>query len=162
MRKNDDLGKNSIKRVGRDDLMTERGNRGATLSPTSNNPNPEVDKRLSTRLLSPSSHTEWNDQEEPYIKKWIDYSNKYGIGYILTTDLCGVYFNDNSKIILHPDNFIFDYFEKSLDKRERHETHTLNDYTPELKKKVTLLIHFKNFMEGIQSKTEMPKPNPKR
>lgn len=69
---------------------------------------------------------EWNETEEPFIKKWIDYSNKYGVGYILTTDHCGVYFNDNSKILLCPDNFTFQYYEKSLvDRVERKEQYNL-------------------------------------
>ena len=59
--------------------------------------------------------------EEPFIKKWIDYSNKYGIGYILTNESCGVYFNDNSKILLLPDNLTFEYFEKGLEKAEQRE-----------------------------------------
>jgi len=30
--------------------------------------------------------------------------------------------------------------------------YTLKSYPPEVKKKVTLLIHFKNYMEGVQNK----------
>ena len=33
------------------------------------------------------------------VKKWIDYSSKYGIGYALTNGSCGVYFNDSSKMV---------------------------------------------------------------
>jgi hypothetical protein len=84
--------------------LTERvGGRGQTLSPTSNNP--DNDRRLSERRVKEvEGIVEWNDKEEPFIRKWIDYSNKYGIGYILTTDFCGVYFNDNSKMVMYPDN----------------------------------------------------------
>lgn len=99
---------------------------------------------------------DWNDQEEAYIKKWIDYSNKYGVGYILTTNFSGVYFNDNSKVVLSPDNYQFEYFEKGLDRVERRELHNLKTYPSDLKKKVTLLIHFKNYMEGVKNKAEMP------
>ncbi len=35
------------------------------------------------------------------VKKWIDYSSKYGIGYALTNGACGVYFNDSSKMLSH-------------------------------------------------------------
>lgn len=34
-----------------------------------------------------------------YVRKWIDYSSKYGIGYSLTNGSCGVYFNDSSKML---------------------------------------------------------------
>lgn len=60
----------------------------------------------------------WDEIEEPYIKHWIDYSNKYGIAYLLTTSACGVYFNDNSKIVLAPDNFNFNYYEKGVNRVE--------------------------------------------
>ena len=33
------------------------------------------------------------------IKKWIDYSSKYGIGYLLSNGNIGVYFNDGTKIL---------------------------------------------------------------
>jgi polo-like kinase 1 len=33
------------------------------------------------------------------VKKWIDYSSKYGIGYILSNNSYGVFFNDSTKIL---------------------------------------------------------------
>lgn len=39
--------------------------------------------------------------------KFIDYSNKYGVGYLLTNKSFGVYFNDNSKVVLDPNGFHF-------------------------------------------------------
>ena len=71
---------------------------------------------------------EWNDLEEAYIKQWINYSDKYGIGYLLTNETCGVYFNDNSKILLHPDNFSLEYFEKGLDKVEKRQCYNMKSY----------------------------------
>jgi len=109
-------GRDSLGKKPNAGLLTERGNRGSTLSPTSLAGKNEGDRRLTERMLSPTQATEWNEKEEPYIKKWIDYSNKYGIAYILTNEICGVYYNDNSKIALHPDNYTFDYFEKGLDR----------------------------------------------
>ena len=41
------------------------------------------------------------------VKKWIDYSSKYGIGYALTNGGCGVYFNDSSKIIAFSEREFF-------------------------------------------------------
>lgn len=38
-----------------------------------------------------------------FISKWIDYSNKYGLGYQLTNGHVGVYFNDSSSVILSAD-----------------------------------------------------------
>jgi hypothetical protein len=36
--------------------------------------------------------------------KHVDYSSKYGIGYVLSNGHYGVYFNDSSKISLDPVN----------------------------------------------------------
>ena len=34
-----------------------------------------------------------------WVKKWVDYSTKYGLGYSLSNGTTGVYFNDNTKMI---------------------------------------------------------------
>ena len=34
-----------------------------------------------------------------YVQKWIDYSSKYGIGYMMSNGAIGVYMNDTTKII---------------------------------------------------------------
>lgn len=38
-----------------------------------------------------------------HIKKWVDYSEKYGLGYLLSNDCIGISFNDSTKIVLYPD-----------------------------------------------------------
>jgi polo-like kinase 1 len=35
-----------------------------------------------------------------YVKKWVDYSSKYGLGYLLSDGTTGIYFNDSTKMIL--------------------------------------------------------------
>lgn len=37
-----------------------------------------------------------------YVKKWVDYSSKYGLGYLLSNKSTGIYFNDCTKIIIQP------------------------------------------------------------
>jgi hypothetical protein len=39
---------------------------------------------------------------EIYVKKWVDYSSKYGLGYLLSNGGTGVFFNDSTKIVLDP------------------------------------------------------------
>ena len=36
---------------------------------------------------------------DTWVTKWIDYSSKYGLGYILNNGNTGVYFNDSTKIL---------------------------------------------------------------
>ena len=116
------VGKENVKKP-RDGLMTERG-RSGTLSPS----NPEAERRISLNNKVLQDQVEWNEIEEPFIKKWIDYSNKYGIGYLLTNLQTGVYFNDNTKIVLCSDNQTVYYFEKGIDKKENKEIYSLQQY----------------------------------
>lgn len=85
---------------------------------------------------------------ELYVVKWVDYSSKYGVGYILSDGSIGVYFNDSTKIITDSaDSSRFDYITRRTQERpEQRSTHGFSDYPDELKKKVTLLRHFKNYM----------------
>lgn len=42
-----------------------------------------------------------NDKiDTTFVKKWVDYSSKYGLGYLLSDKSTGIYFNDASKIVL--------------------------------------------------------------
>jgi hypothetical protein len=41
--------------------------------------------------------------EKVFIVSWVDYCNKYGMGYALTDGSVGVYFNDSTSCILSPD-----------------------------------------------------------
>lgn len=34
-----------------------------------------------------------------WVAKWVDYSNKYGLGYLLSNGVCGAYFNDSTKMV---------------------------------------------------------------
>ena len=36
-----------------------------------------------------------------FVKKWADFSSKYGLGYYLSNGAYGVLFNDTSKLILN-------------------------------------------------------------
>ena len=39
-------------------------------------------------------------------------SDKYGMGYILTNNACGVYFNDTTKLLMSFDGTSLDYFSR--------------------------------------------------
>ena len=82
----------------------------------------------------------------------IDYSNKYGVGYLLTNNTCGVYFNDNSKIVLFTDNYTFEYLEKGPSKVESRDIFNLKKYPSDLKKKVTLLMYFRKHLDEGESR----------
>jgi len=83
------------------------------------------------------------------VKKWVDYSSKYGLGYLLSNGQVGVYFNDSTKIIFDTKTKNFNYMDRRpSDKQDVVTTYSLENYPEEIKKKVTLLQHFKNYLEG--------------
>merc|ERR1719146_575864 len=103
----------------------------------------------SSEASAPAAQAEITSTTLPelWVTRWVDYSSKYGVGYILSDGSIGVYFNDSTKIILGPSGTRFDYItRRTQDKPETRTTHAFEEYPEELKKKVTLLRHFKNYM----------------
>ena len=84
------------------------------------------------------------------VQKWLDFSKKYGMGYIFSNGNAGVYFNDSSKIILSSNNKNFEYIERrsSSNKNIGHiKSYSLTNYPTHLEKKVTLLKHFHEYLK---------------
>lgn len=48
------------------------------------------------------------------IIQFVDFSSKYGMGYKLSNGSYGVLFNDSTKIILDPNQFHFDYIQRTV------------------------------------------------
>ena len=93
-------------------------------------------------------------KKEVWVVKWVDFSSKYGIGYILNNGLIGVYFNDNSKILFNPKENRFTIDERKIsDQQELLYTIGYNEYPDGLKKKIFLFHNFKKLLE------EENKPN---
>lgn len=47
-----------------------------------------------------------------WVQKWIDYSSKYGLGYLLSDKAAGVFFNDSTKIVVAQNDSVFYYYER--------------------------------------------------
>eukprot|EP00347_Sterkiella_histriomuscorum_P000652 403375018 len=112
---------------------------------------------IGSKPISKDVNRPYTDQleTEVWVKKWVDYSSKYGLGYYLSNEVTGVFFNDSTKIVLDPNGYHFDYFERrSSDRQDIGKECTLTEYPKELQKKVTLLQHFRSYLEG----SEKPKP----
>ena len=93
-----------------------------------------------------------------YVVKWVDYSSKYGLGYLLSNHNVGIFFNDLSKIVYNPKGTNFLFVERNPNDRiELITPHFFNeDFNKEINKKVTLLNHFKKYLleeenENIQT-----------
>jgi len=84
-----------------------------------------------------------------WVRKWVDYSTKYGLGYSLSNGCTGVYFNDNTKVLRSSDGLHFEYMErKTAERIDIVTSHTLDEYPKEIHKKVLLLKHFHEYLEG--------------
>ena len=120
---------------------TSRGNKEDLL-----NTDRFIKKEDGNKQLRSSASTVGN---EIWVKKWVDYSSKYGLGYTLSNGSTGVFFNDSTKIVLGINNCQFKYYErKGADKQDICKIYSLTDYPKELQKKITLLQHFRSYLDG--------------
>ncbi|KPP61270.1 serine/threonine-protein kinase PLK1-like [Scleropages formosus] len=77
-----------------------------------------------------------------WISKWVDYSDKYGLGYQLCDNSVGVLFNDSTRLIMYDDGDRLQYID-----RNSEETYLrVRSYPSTLAKKITLLKYFRNYM----------------
>ncbi|KAJ8048918.1 Serine/threonine-protein kinase PLK1 [Holothuria leucospilota] len=98
---------------------------------------------------------QFDESEDPaavpflWVSKWVDYSDKYGLGYQLNDGSVGVLFNDSTRLILHQNQENLEYID-----REWNEAYpTMTNYPESLKKKVTLLTYFRSYMTEHLLKT---------
>ena len=95
-------------------------------------------------------------KKEIWVTKWVDYSNKFGIGYLLNNGYIGVYFNDTTKIILNPIKNKFTYIDKKVvDFQELLYTFSINEYPNEIKNKVYLFNQFKKYLDEENNKIKL-------
>jgi hypothetical protein len=108
-------------------------------------------------------------EERVFIASWVDYCNKYGMGYALTDGSVGVHFNDSTTLVLAADkqsvvsrllvhgtliNLMWygRHFDYISSRRQGtvyvRKNYTVGDYPEELKSKVYLLKHFEGYIMG--------------
>ncbi len=96
-----------------------------------------------------------------WVTRYVDYTSKYGLGFLLNDGSSGVYFNDSTKAVHSAEGDEFVYVERrKAGARDGTETEPMSIYTlsnfPEesLKKKVTLLQHFRSYLLDQQKRAE--------
>jgi serine/threonine protein kinase len=94
-----------------------------------------------------------------WVVRYVDYTSKYGLGFLLNNGVAGVYFNDNTKIVLSTEGSVFQYIERKRRSGSSSSagvgehvfsTYPINAYPTEMQKKVTLLKHFRNYLVDQQ------------
>ncbi|QRV75901.1 Serine/threonine-protein kinase [Ceratobasidium sp. AG-Ba] len=82
-----------------------------------------------------------------FIVSWVDYCNKYGMGYALADGSVGVHFNDSTSIVLAPNKINLDYISSRRNGAIYvRKNYTMREHPEELKSKVYLLRHFEKYM----------------
>lgn len=84
-----------------------------------------------------------NNTTQVWVTKWVDYSSKYGLGYLLSDLSAGVFFNDSTKVVSESSGTQFYYYERkaitSNEKQDVLSQYSFSNFPKELQKKVTLL-----------------------
>jgi cell cycle serine/threonine-protein kinase CDC5/MSD2 len=171
------LDQESVAPVRREGKTKERPD-SATGSVGSDEPNMKVNSfdavaaTLSAAFDAKSAYRAYKDprdnddlpDEQVFIVSWVDYCNKYGMGYALTDGSVGVHFNDSTTLVLSPDKqcVVFLFITSSTDLivyshfdyvGPRHsgsayvrKNFTVEEFPPELKNKIYLLKHFERYI----------------
>ena len=116
-------------------------------------------KDISTVNENENKNMENNDKEKEkekeklkevdiFITKWVDYSSKYGIGYLLSNNLIGVYFNDCTKLIYNPRTTKLSFIERNATKdKDMMYNFGIKEAPKELQKKILIFQQFKKYFE---------------
>uniref|UniRef100_A0AAR2KCI7 Serine/threonine-protein kinase PLK n=1 Tax=Pygocentrus nattereri TaxID=42514 RepID=A0AAR2KCI7_PYGNA len=108
-------------------------------------------QQLSSVIAAKPSERDFIRQEEAedpacipifWISKWVDYSDKYGLGYQLCDNSVGVLFNDSTRLIMYEDGDSLQY----IDRNAAESYLSVRSYPASLSKKITLLKYFRNYM----------------
>ncbi|XP_071765461.1 serine/threonine-protein kinase PLK1 isoform X1 [Centroberyx gerrardi] len=108
-------------------------------------------QQLNSIIAAKPSEREFVRQEEAedpacipifWISKWVDYSDKYGLGYQLCDNSVGVLFNDYTRLMMYADGDSLQY----IDKTAAESYLSVRSYPAALTKKITLLKYFRNYM----------------
>lgn len=118
-----------------------------------NNVRTERKAEIKAPIITPiESKTEL---KEVTVVKWIDYSHKYGIAYLLSNGSIGVLYNDETKIIYNPFFDKMHYF-NGLDmlifSHDSFSTKPVDEYNNEMRKKVKILSYLKKMLKTNEVK----------
>lgn len=142
----------SIKAVTKE-VTADRGvNRSDSPPQRETSPKPRSAANLLDALTTCLEHMPKDNIQNPpaladsnivWVTKWVDYSNKYGFGFMLSNDSLGVLFNDTSRILMSPDGRSIQYY----DLTGKLSAYTLDCIPEELDRKTTLLQYFARYMD---------------
>ena len=100
------------------------------------------------------SHLTADIEDEPeaprvFVEAWLDYVQKYGMGFAMNDGTISVHFNDSSSLVLAPAREHYDYIEPAASGdgfNVVRENYRISDIPAELQNKVYLMYHFKKYI----------------
>jgi len=123
----------------------------------------QIQKHTSKKKIPFYINGTFSSKMDVWITKWIDYSSKYGLGYLLNNGYYGVYFNDNTKMLLNPHDETLIYLQRNITgKQEPLLQFFLKDHPDFLKTKVKLFLEFKKFLQEDNTVKKSEKNNKKK
>lgn len=122
------------------------------LSPRENISSPRLLPSSSNKLFVCVSRLKI-DGDELWVQKWVDYSDKYGLGFKLSNGIVGAHFNDITKITMDGLGNIAYYEPKSGN--DECKSFELSAFPPELHKKITILQHFNKHLKADKVYSDM-------
>ena len=143
------------KRIEKEKEKEKEKNNSNKKNENQNKDNDKNEENNSTKELSNIIEKNENEEKkeklkgaEIYVTKWVDYSSKYGLGYLLNNGYIGVYFNDCSKILFNPKANDISYVERQTTKeKDMVYSFQLNGAPKELQKKMLIFQNFKKYFE---------------
>ncbi|CAD8199782.1 unnamed protein product [Paramecium octaurelia] len=110
--------------------------------------NQQTQKKQDSNLENNNQPQFSKENEVIYVIKCCDYQSKYGIGYVLSNNNCGILFNDSTKII-QCNKQQFNY----IDKQNLVQDYQFDNYPSDLDKKVSLLQKFTLYLGVDENST---------
>lgn len=103
------------------------------------------------------SNIESNKIPKVWVVKCVDYSSKYGLGYLLSNGHVGTFFNDKTKMLLSPKGNKFMYIYYDEEGGETIKKYNVKKTPSTLDKKFRLLENFKDYLLDTYKDVEFNK-----
>jgi len=90
------------------------------------------------------------------IEYYLDYTDKYGVGYVLTNGFVGFFFNDMTNMlwIQQKSQYAYcDYYKHSATEEVKY--YSTKDFPGELNKKVKIMAHFHTYYDRIKEENQL-------
>ena len=97
------------------------------------------------KVATCSAYSELANGPQVWVKRWVDYSSKYGLAYVLSNGCTGVSFNDSTRMVSDPSGNLVQYVVRT-GLEEEVKSYEVNKVPKDLTKKLTIISHFRKHL----------------